>query len=184
MKNVFYALVSSAVLLSCQPKQQQEDQAAAVAEVKEDTPKPVELIFDQKYVDIGKAGNAALASGDVAGWMNGFADNARYDWSSGDSLVGKQKIMEYWTDRRSKVIDKLAFKSSIWLTLKVNQPQGREEPGVWLISWSQIESTYKNGATVKMWTHIDIHFDANDKIDHLIQYIDRAPIMAALAKKK
>jgi hypothetical protein len=182
MKNVLYALIGSAVLLSCsQPKQQQEEQPVKEVEV---TPPPAELILDQKYVNIGKEGNTALASGDVAAWMNGFADNARYDWSSGDSLVGKQKISEYWTDRRGKVIDKLVFKSTIWLTLKVNQPQGREESGVWLISWSQIESTYKNGATVKMWTHIDIHFDSNDKIDHVIQYIDRAPIMAALAKKK
>jgi len=29
-----------------------------------------------------------------------------------------------------------------------------------------------------------MHFDANDKIDHAIQFIDRAPIAAALAKKK
>jgi hypothetical protein len=116
--------------------------------------------------------------------MNSFADNARYDWSSGDSLVGKKAISDYWMERRGKVIDKLTVTNDIWLTVKVNQPQQREETGVWLISWSRIESIYKNGGKVNLLTHIDMHFDANDKIDRVIQYIDRAPIMAALAKKK
>ena len=34
-----------------------------------------------------------------------------------------------------------------------------------------------------MWIHTDLHFNENDKIDRLIQYLDRAPINAALAKK-
>ncbi|HTH56808.1 MAG TPA: nuclear transport factor 2 family protein [Cyclobacteriaceae bacterium] len=183
MKNFFYVLIGSAVVLSCgQPKQQQEEQPAKETVV---TQQPAELIMDQKYANIGREGIAALSSGDVASWMNSFADNAVFDWSSGDSLVGKKAITDYWTDRRGKVIDKLVIKSDIWYTMKINQPQkGPDAPGVWLMNWLQIETTYKNGATVRMWIHNDMHFNSSDKIDRMIQYLDRAPIAAALAKKK
>ena len=32
------------------------------------------------------------------------------------------------------------------------------------------------------WIHTDQHFDANDKIDRVIQYLDRVPINAASKK--
>ena len=35
---------------------------------------------------------------------------------------------------------------------------------------------------MSQWIHTDYHFDANDKIDQVVQYIDRAPINAAIAK--
>ncbi len=180
MKNVFFALIASAALLSCsQPKQEQQE-ATPVAEAK---PQPVEF-GDSKYMAIGKEGIAALASGDVDTWMKAFADNAKFNWSSGDSLVGKKAISDYWTERRGKVIDKMTVSKDIWLVLKVNQPQHNEAPGIWLMSWYQVEPTYKNGAKLKFWVHTLMHFDASDKIDRTVQFIDRAPIAAALAKKK
>jgi hypothetical protein len=184
MKNVFYALVGSAVLFSCaQPKQEQQAEATPVVEAK---PQPVDLA-DQKYVAMGKDATAGLASGDIAAWMKDFGDNARFYWSGGDSVIGKKAITDYWTDRRGKVIDKLVFSSGIWLPVKVNDPKylgGNATPGTWLLSWYDIEATYKNGAAVKFRAHTDMHFDANDKIDIALMYFDRAPINAALAKKK
>ena len=32
------------------------------------------------------------------------------------------------------------------------------------------------------WIHTDYHFDRNDKVDRVIQYIDKAAINAALPK--
>jgi len=182
MKNVFYALIGSAALLSCsQPKQEQQEATPAVeAEVK---PQPAEFA-DSKYIAIGKEGIAALSSGDVETWMKAFADNAKYYWSGGDSVIGKKAITDYWTERRGKVIDKMIFSRDIWLAVKVNEPQGGpEDKGIWLLSWYQVQPTYKNGATLKLMVHTDMHFDANDKVDRVIQYFDRAPINAAIAAK-
>ena len=39
------------------------------------------------------------------------------------------------------------------------------------------------GKKLTYWTHIDLHFDSNDKIDRSIQYIDSAPIIAASGEK-
>lgn len=185
MKNVFFVLIGSAALLSCgQPKQEQPAETAPVVEAKT---QPIEFADAEKYTAIGKAGITALASGDVEGWMKGFADNAKFFWSAGDSLIGKKAISDYWTERRGKVIDKMKYSNDIWLAVKLNEPQPgqrADDKGVWLLSWYRVEPTYKNGATLNFWVHTDLHFDANDKIDRAIQYIDRAPIMAALAKKK
>jgi hypothetical protein len=42
---------------------------------------------------------------------------------------------------------------------------------------------YKTGKSMTQWIHTDLHFDANDKIDRVIMYLDRVPIAAAMSKK-
>ncbi len=143
---------------------------------------PVEFA-DAKYSEIGKAGLAALSSGDIAKWMESYADNAVYRWNNGDSLVGKQAISEYWTKRRTEAIDSISFNYDIWLPVKVNTPANdRQAPGLWLLSWYETTAKYKTGKTMRQWIHTDTHFDANDKIDIVIQYLDRASINAAMTK--
>jgi intergrase/recombinase len=67
------------------------------------------------------------------------------------------------------------------LPLKVNKPQkGPDVAGVWLLGWYQVHVKYKNGKKLAFWVHTDNHYDANDKIDITVQYIDRAPINKAL----
>ena len=139
---------------------------------------------DAKYMDIGKAGIQQLTNADIDGWMASFADNAVYIWSAGDSLAGKKAIADYWKNRRSNIIDSLYFTNDIWLPIKVNQSQkGPDLPGIWLMGWYQFNTKYKNGKKVSGWIHADMHFDNNDKIDRFVQYIDRAPINAALGKQ-
>jgi ketosteroid isomerase-like protein len=145
-------------------------------------PQPTE-IADQKYVDIGKAGNAALSSGNIDAWMNTFADNAVYIWNNGDSLSGKPAISAYWKKRRGDVIDSISFSLDIWLAVKVNEPQNAAHlPGIWLLGWYQTKAKYKTGKSMGQWIHTAMHFDASDKIDRVIQFLDRAPINAASKK--
>jgi hypothetical protein len=178
MKKYFLLICCASLFVGCNKPAEQV--AEPVVEAK---PLPTEFA-DLKYMEMGKQGIASLASGDVDGWMSSFADNAVYVWSSGDSLVGKQAITEYWKDRRNNVIDSLTFMNDVWLPIQVNEPQRSVVArGVWLLSWYQVVTKYKNGKKIGMWIHTDLHFDNNDKIDRAIQYIDRAPINAALAKK-
>ena len=179
MKNFFLALCCGVALLACnKPK---EEAATTVAAA----PPPQSEIGDPKFAVIGKQGLDQLANGDIDGWMNAFSDNAKYYFSGGDSLVGKAAIGAYWKDRRTNVIDKLSYQNDIWTPLKVNRPQkGPDQAGNWLLGWYIVTATYKNGQSMTQWIHTDYHFDANDKVDVVVQYIDRAPINAALAKKK
>jgi len=181
MKKLLFVLCCSAAILACnKPK---EEEAAAPPVVPAEPPQSE--IGDARYVDIGRQGLADLASGNIDNWMNSFADNARYYFSGGDSLIGKEAIADYWKDRRSNTIEKLEFTNDVYTPLKVNRPQkGPDRAGVWLLAWFQTSVTYKNGQSLRFWVHNDFHFDANDKIDQVVQYIDRAPINAALAKKK
>jgi hypothetical protein len=145
------------------------------------TPPPAEFA-DAKYADIGNKGFNALSSGDIDGWMASFADNAVYLWNNGDSLAGKPAITAYWKKRRGEVIDSLTFKNQIWLPIKVNKPQSVEQAGIWLLGWHQVTAKYKTGKSMTQWMHTDIHFDASDKIDRVIQYMDHVPINAAAKK--
>ncbi len=66
--------------------------------------------------------------------------------------------------------------------MKVNQTQATEEAGIWLLSWYNTNAKYKTGKRMIQSIHTVQHFNANDKIDRVIQYLDRVPINAAMAK--
>ncbi len=179
MKNALLILFCSALLTGCnKPKEEATEPAADVK------PPPVEFA-DPKYADIGKQALDKLSAGDVDGFVSAMSENAVYSWSAGDSLTGKAAILAYWKDRRGNMIDTLTYVNDIWLSIKINESQkGPDLPGVWLLGWWQTSVTYKNGKSLTFWVHTDYHFDSNDKIDRVVQYIDRAPINAALAAKK
>ena len=178
MKRMFFYLLAGALLYGCSNEKPADTTSTAVAA----TSQPVE-IADAKYTEIGKRDIAALSAGDVDKWMEDFADNAMFRWNSGDSISGKAAITAYWKKRRGEVIDSISFMNDIWLPVRVNQPEQQvQSPGIWLLSWYQVNAKYKTGKTMHQWIHTDYHFDANDKIDQMIQYIDRSLINAATAK--
>lgn len=178
MKNLVLILVCCALVWACsQPKPEPE---AAPAEVK---PQPVEF-GDPKYVDIAKQGLYSLRDGNVDGFVANLSDNAKFNWNYLDSLDGKQAIADYWKQRRTNVIDTLIISNEVWLTLKANEPPA---PGVatgtWVFAWFQTTAKYSaTGKSMTQWIHQLHHFDANDKIDFISQYLDRVPIQAALKK--
>lgn len=180
MKKVFLLAFGYALLISCTSKEPAEQQAPPAAT--ETKPQPTEFA-DAKYTNIGKAALDAMHSGDMDKWGDMFADNARYFWNNGDSVVGKAAITDYWKKRRTQVIDSITFTNDIWLPVKVNEPQQRvQTQGVWLLSWYMVTSKYKTGKSMSQWIHTDFHFDSNDKVDQVVQYLDRVPINAAMTK--
>ena len=183
MKKFLSLAIGCCILFACnnKPAESTTGDSKDTASTAKQTETPQSEFADARYTEMGKKQLTQLSSGDVAGWMDAFADNAVYRWSSGDSLAGKAAISDYWKNRRSKVIDTLEYSNDIWLPLKVNRSQrGPDVPGIWLLGWYQVSTRYKNGKKLQFWVHTDLHFDKNDKIDICIQYIDRAPINKAL----
>jgi hypothetical protein len=186
MKKIFILAAGCLVLYSCNNDSKSDAKTTDSTTVSQaDKKMPPSEFADQKYADWGKAMIASMSSGDMDGFLSKYADNAVYQWSAGDSLAGKDAISKYWKDRRSNVIDSISFSNDIWLPLKINTPQspGHDVPGIWLLSWYQVNVKYKNGKKLVFWTHTDHHFNSADMIDRSIQYIDRAPINAALGMK-
>lgn len=188
MKNLLFGALCSffLFLVACngaKPAGEASDSAAKMDTTAAAAPAaPVEFA-DTKYSDMSRAMLASLAKGDVAAWLSNFSDNAVYVWNNGDSLAGKAAISEYWTKRRTQEVDSLSFKNEIYLPVKVNKPQSVEAPGVWVLSWYQVTAKYKaSGKKMTQWMHADSHYDANNKIDRLILYSDRALINAAMKK--
>ncbi len=184
MRKILILASACIILLACKNEKKTDSGTEKMSATDSSSKKPQSEFADPKYVDMGKKQMAQFESGDIDGWLSGFSDSAFYRWSSGDSLAGKAKIAEYWKNRRANVIDSIKFTNDIWLPIKINVPQrGPDAPGVWLLSWYQVNAKYKNGKKLMFWVHTDYHYDSNDKVDLAIQYIDRAPINAALAKK-
>jgi ketosteroid isomerase-like protein len=184
MKKLISLAAGCIFLFACN-NEKKDDNAAARTDSTAVTAKaetPQSEFADAKYSEIAKNGMAKLSSGDVAGWMNDYADTAVYVWNNGDSLAGKKAITDYWTKRRGEVIDSLKFLNQIWVPLKVNKPQSVEAAGVWALGWYMCEAKYKTGKKMVQWMHMDLHFNSADKIDRLIHYLDRVPINAATTK--
>lgn len=183
MKKILFCAFACSAFVACSNQQPADEKSTTATTTATETKPQAAEFADAKYADIGKKGLSALSSGDIDAWMNDFADGAKYYWNAGDSLIGKAAIAAYWKTRRTTVIDSMSYKNDIWLPVRVNEPQQKvQSPGVWLLGWYQVQAKYKNGKRMSQWIHTDYHFDANDKIDQVIQYIDRAPINAALAK--
>jgi hypothetical protein len=182
MKKMIAMAFAISLFFAC-TNQKADDKAATTTDsAVAAKPQPAEFA-DAKFVEIGKMGNASLSSGNIDAWMSSFADNAVYIWNNGDSLAGKPAITAYWKKRRGDVIDSISFSQDIWLAVKVNQPQqAAQTPGNWLLGWYLTSAKYKTGKRMSQWIHSAIHFDANDKIDRVIQFLDRAPINAATKK--
>jgi hypothetical protein len=186
MRKLLMIASASLLLLSCSNKKNQESASngsdTSGTKMESKTP-PQSEFADARYTEMGKKMLAQFQNNDVDSWISDYDDNAVYQWSSGDSLAGKKAISDYWKNRRNNVIDSISFSNDIWLPIKVNTPQrGPDAPGIWLLSWYQVNVKYKNGKKLMFWVHADHHFNANDKIDRTIQYIDRAPINKALGK--
>ena len=184
MKKIFILATSCMLLFACNDKKTEELKTDA-GDPEMETTTPQSEFADAKYTEIGKKMMAQLDNGDMDGWLSNFADNAVFAWSGGDSLAGKNAIGEFWKNRRMNVIDSLSNSNDIWIPIKVNTPQkGPDMAGVWLLGWSQVDVKYKGvDKKLSFWVHNDYHFDANDKIDRAVSYIDFAPINKALGKK-
>jgi len=176
MKKLFIVLIGSAFFYSCNSPKPEVVQEAAAPESK------AFEFADEKYIAIGKESLTQLAKGNVDGFVADYDDNAVFMWSGGDSLANKGAIASYWKDRRANVIDTITYDNEIWLPVKANQAP--PAPGVWLLNWANFSVTYKNGKNIKMSIHHAFHFNDSGKIVFAIQYVDRAPIQAALAAKK
>lgn len=178
MKSVVVIFACVALAAAC-TKPVEKEAAPVVAS------KPAQTeIGDQKYVEMGKTALASLNAGDVDAYIALFSDQARFYWSSGDSLIGKPAIAKFWKERFTAIVDSVNFYNDIWTPLKVNVSQrGPDVPGVWLLCWYQVRVKYKNGQQLNYWVHTDFHYNTDDKVDFAMLYMDRAPIVAALAKK-
>ena len=179
MKKLLLFALCFSFLVGCKKDKTMEETPAVTSP---DTKvQPVEFA-DAKYTEMGKKSLEDLSKGDMDAWMSNYADNAKYYWNSGDSLVGKPAIDKYWRNRRADVIETITFENEIWLPVKVNSLENVKKTGNWLLGWYKTTAKYKGGKSMTQWIHTDFHFDENDKIDEVNQYLDREAINEAMKK--
>lgn len=184
MKKLLLIVLCATLFVAC--KKEATPKALPTSETTDttDTTPPPTEFADSKYSDIGKKMLEDLSKNDMDSWTDSFAEDAKYYWNSGDSLVGKPAIEKYWRDRRGNVIETITFEKEIWLPVKVNEKGNIPMDGIWLLSWYKTTAKYKGGKSMTQWIHSTYHFNSEDKIDMVNQYLDRVPIMEAMPPKK
>lgn len=174
MLNSRYLLLLAIVLVSCdtfktEPPPASENQSLEFGSL--------------GYTEICHEQLKQLSKADMDKFMDVFANDVIYRFNNGDSIVGKAAVEQYWRDRRANVIDKIEFTNVIWLPLEVNDTTQGVRQGVWVLGWYKTFSTYRTGKSVSQFIHTMYHFNNNDKVDEVIQYFDRLPIMEANRKQ-
>ena len=179
-KNVLFAACCM-LLLSCNNEKKEEgkmDDGKKDAMSASDK-KPASELLDLSEADPIKKSFAAFAKGDIDGMTADYADNIRYTWSGGDSLIGKQAVKDYYAGR-VKLIKSISYSNDIVLPIQVNESQSPAAPvGKWVLYWTMADVTYNNGKNLKFWMHNANHFNDAGKVDFVGQYLDRHPIMEA-----
>ncbi len=189
MKKVLLGFAISAFFVSCSGENTETaantDTTAAAATETAKTPAAAELL-DMSKTEPVKKGMIAFSNRDIDGMTAEYADNVRYNWSSGDSLIGKQAVKDYYAGRL-KLIDTLYYSDFVMLAVRANEPQSPlVQKGDYVLGWAFTHVKYKNGKKLDFWLHQVNHYNDAGKIDFVSQYIDRAPINEAtkgLAKK-
>ncbi len=176
MKRILSGVLISVFMFACSNEKNEEKPATATSS---DTPKNADELMVMSETDGVKNGLMAFSKGDIDGMTADYADDARQLWSSGDSLVGKKAIQDYYKGRW-QIIDSLNFSEFILVPLKVNMQQSQYAPtGKWVLAWSLAHVKYKNSKKLDFWVHSVYHYNDAGKVDFIGQYLDRHPIMEA-----
>ena len=179
MKKFLFGVFISVFFISCAEKAAETPTTETSASTTE-TKKAATEVLDLSEADGVKAGFAALANRDVNAMTASYDDNVAYRWSGGDSAIGKKAVMDYW-NARLNLIDSLSFSEVIVLPIKINESQSPQYAtlGKWVLAWNLTHVKYKNGKWLHFWVHTDYHYNDAGKVDAVVQYIDRHPIMEA-----
>jgi len=178
MKKIISALILSACIWGCNNEKSNEVQAPAAAADK--APAPVELLNDSVMVNNSKAAFAAFENKDIEAYTANMDEKVMFRWSGCDSLAGKQAVKDYYLGRFA-IIRQIKFSEHILLPLKANvSPNGGvTSTGKWMLSWYRTDVTYTNNKSITFWAHNAQHYNDAGKIDQMVQYIDRLPILEA-----
>lgn len=179
MKKILLGVFISAFMIACNNEKKEEAKPTESTTAEKSAAATTDELLPMSEGDGVKAALMAFSKGDIDAMTANYDDNIRYTWSSGDSLIGKQAVKDYYAGRW-KIIDSLNFSDHIILPIKVNVQQSAFAPtGKWVLGWSFAHVKYKNGKKIDFWVHNVYHYNDAGKVDFAGQYLDRHPIMEA-----
>jgi hypothetical protein len=178
MKKFFIMAAACFVLLSCNNKKEEEKKSDVNTVTGTEKKPAMELLDPSTATPVIKM-HEAWANRDLDGMVADLADNVKYTWSSGDSVMGKQGVKDYYAGRL-KLIKEYKILNKIVLPVQANESLAATVPGgKWILYWQEASVTYNNGKMIHFWIHNTNHLDDAGKIDFVGQYIDKAPIIEA-----
>ena len=83
-------------------------------QTKNNDTKPVDSVSTQ-LTNIAKESMDNFATGDIESFANKFSEDATFHWSNGKSIMGRNELKNYWTDRRKEQIKSYSYSGDVWL---------------------------------------------------------------------
>jgi len=181
MKKNFIMAMGCLLFIACNNEKKEESKMDdSKKTMSSDEKKPANELLDLSAADPIKKSFAAFSKADVDGMTAVYDDNVRYTWSSGDSLIGKKAVTDYYKGRW-KLIDSVTVSNEIVLPVQINESQQPKyaPPGKWILYWAMLDVKYKNGKKINFWLHNVNHMNDAGKVDFVGQYLDRHQIIEA-----
>ena len=153
MKRIFVLAAGCLLLFSCNNDKKDEKKPAETSDTMMSTTdkKPATELLDVSMGDPIKKSFAAFSKGDLDGMTADYDDNIRYQWSGGDTAIGKKAVRAYY-EGRWKLISSLSYSNEIVLPLQVNESQAPKyaPTGKWVLYWAMVDVTYKNNKKLNL----------------------------------
>lgn len=125
----------------------------------------------------------ALERGDIPAMMANMSDSVVWIMPDGSEIKGKQAVSDYWTDRRANVIASMKFGPLAGLGFQLFRSRNGGTLGKYLMVWTTVDATYKNGKSVKFPGHMAVLLDEAGKFSRWMNYYDTKGIADAQAAK-
>jgi len=182
MKKLSAIAFAFVFLIACNSGTETKTEASETPAPSSETPTAADaaasVVLPPSSTDGLKKAIEGYASGDMSAFTANMDDNVKFYYPvPGDSLVGKQAVVDFYTKRRSTA-DSIMVINPVYLGIR-NATNGAVAQGDWLMAWYTFAIKYKNGKRIALPIHTVQHLNAAGKIDIMAMYYDFHRVMEA-----
>lgn len=182
MKKISVIAFALFILSACNSGTETKSESAETPAASSETPTAADAaastVLPPSSTDGLKSAIEGFASGDMSAFTANMDDNVKFYYPvPGDSLVGKQAVLDFYTKRRS-LSDSIVVVNPVYLGIR-NTTNAAVAQGDWLMAWYTFAIKYKNGKRIALPIHIVQHQNAAGKIDIMAMYYDFHRVMEA-----
>jgi hypothetical protein len=174
MKYIYALLIFSCITVSCNQTNEAKIQ------------RPYN-IGSNEYAELAETSFQYMQDFDFENWTDMMSEDVEYYFPDGDvetrsKLVGKKEVMNWWKDwERNSNISSMVLSERIIVPLDISPKDELPKlPGTYAICWITTKLAFQNGTDVSLRMNMDLHFNADKKIDRIWSYYDRSGIIKAM----
>ena len=181
MRNAFFSICTILIICAACKSSPTPAENPKQEDIKPDHSSDRNYIWgNQEYVDLARRQLLFYSENKMEEMAALLSDSIHFAWNGGHEFTGKDWTVNYLRHRRNKLIDTIYYTDQFWMPVEIKLPayQG-QRTGQYVYAWTTLHVKYENGKMVNERIHLEYHFDNQKRIDDIMQYIDRVPLLEA-----